>query len=172
MLQQSPANRPASIDHIKQQLIGRKNDFVTRQRLSQLRQTVILQSEIDDPLILNPITLVGRDYERGTLVLKLNKPVTDKWRQALYHMGNYSAILGKGPEDFSFSGDTARILARENEIQDIINHFKDWLPKANRKYQEMVAHEKRLEEERQRQQLQAEIAEVERHQRILQNTRI
>src|SRR5262249_53465575 len=156
----------------KQQLIGRKNDFVTRQRLSQLRQTVIPQSEIDDPLILDPIRLVGMDYDKETLILKLNKPVTDKWRQALYQMGNYSGFVGKGPENFSFNGDTGRIVARENEAQEIINFFKDWLPKANRKYQEIVANEKRLEEERQRKQLQAEIAEAERRQRILQSVRI
>jgi hypothetical protein len=63
MLEPSPANRPASIDHIKQPLIGRKNDFVTRQRLSQLRQTVIPQSEFDDHLILDPVRLVGMDYD-------------------------------------------------------------------------------------------------------------
>lgn len=51
-------------------------------------------------------------------------------------------------------------------------HFKDWLPKANRKYQEIVTAEKRREEERRRQQLQAEIVEAERRQRILRSTRI
>ena len=172
MLEQSPANRPASIDHIKQQLIGRQNDFVTRQRLSQLRQTVIAQSEIDDPLILDPIKLVGIDYDKGTLILKLNKAVTNKWRQALYNMGNFSALWEKAPENFSFTGDTACIGAMEGEIQQIIEYFKDWLPKANRKYQEIVVEEKRQEEERKRQQLQAEIAEVERRQRILRNARV
>src|SRR5262249_34440454 len=39
MLEQFPANRPESIDHIKQQLIGRKNDFIMRQQINQLRQT-------------------------------------------------------------------------------------------------------------------------------------
>jgi serine/threonine protein kinase len=172
MLEQFPANRPASIDHIKQQLIGRKNDFVTRQRLSQLRQTVIPQGEIDDPLILDPIRLVSVDYEKGYLIVRFNQPVTDKWRQALTNMGGFSAIWGKSPENFSFTGDMLRISARENEVQKIINYFKKWLPKANRNYQEMIANEQRLEEERQRQQLQAEIDEVERRQRILQNVRI
>src|SRR5262249_51907593 len=141
MLDQAPANRPASIDHIKQQLIARQNAFVARQRLSQLRQTVIPQSEIDDPLILDPIKLVGLDYDKGHLILRFNQPITDKWREALYNMGSYSGIWGKAPENFSFIGNTTRIAARENEIQDIIDHFKDWLPKANRKYQDVVANE-------------------------------
>ena len=49
MLRQSPASRPRSIDNIKQQLIARQNKLVIQQRLSQLRQTVIPQHEIDDP---------------------------------------------------------------------------------------------------------------------------
>src|SRR2546421_669810 len=133
MLEQSPANRPASIDHIKQQLIGRQNDFVTRQRLSQLQQTVRPQSEIDDPLILDPIRLVGVDYDKGYLILRLNQPVTDKWREALCNIQYRYCNFGKAPENFSFNGDTARITARENEVQDIVNSFKDWLPQATQK---------------------------------------
>lgn len=87
-------------------------------------------------------------------------------------MGSRSGILEKGPERFVFDRDTALILAGEHEVQQIIDYFKDWLPKANRKYQEIITAEKRQKEERQRQQLRAEIAETERRQRILQNTRI
>ena len=59
------------------------------------------------------------DYGQRTLTLKLSKPVTSKWREALYNMGGFSAIWGKAPENFSFTGDTARIAAEEREVQDI-----------------------------------------------------
>jgi GrpB-like predicted nucleotidyltransferase (UPF0157 family) len=87
-------------------------------------------------------------------------------------MGNHSAIWNKGPERFAFQGNTAHIPADEHEIQQLIDYFKDWLPKANRKYQELVTAEQRQAEEHRRQQLQAEVAETERRQRILQNVRI
>jgi eukaryotic-like serine/threonine-protein kinase len=41
MIQQSPENRPSSIDEIKKTLIARKNDLVSRQKIDQLRQLVV-----------------------------------------------------------------------------------------------------------------------------------
>src|SRR5260221_2598759 len=50
MLRQSAEERPASIDMVKQQLIGRKQEFVTSQRLIELKPTVVSVTEPDDPL--------------------------------------------------------------------------------------------------------------------------
>src|SRR5207247_10961512 len=100
--------------------------FVSRQRLSELKQTVIPESEIDDPLIIDPIRLVAFDYNRGQLMLRFQLPVNTKWIWALHNMGSFQSVLGKQPERFSISVNTARIDAGENEVQQIINHFKNW----------------------------------------------
>jgi serine/threonine protein kinase len=47
-----------------------------------------------------------------------------------FYMGSYGALLGKDPGQFVFQGDRTTIRAQEHEVQTIINHFKDWLPKA------------------------------------------
>lgn len=172
MLRQLPSDRPASIDAIKAQLIGRKNEFITRQRISILNQTVITETDIDDPLISDPPRLVNFDYDQRTLILILNQPINPKWVWALQNMGSYSSIMGIEPEAFSFSGDRATIQAEEKEVQDIINYFKGWLPMANRKYEERLRKEITDEANSKRKRMQQEIEEQERRQRILKNVKI
>lgn len=172
MRRQYPSARPESIEVIKRELIGRRQQFVTLQRISELKQTVVPVTDLDDPLIADPARIVSFDWDRGTLTLFLQQPVNAKWIQALYSMGSYSSVMGKGPENFSFSGNNAVIAAREDQVQPIINYFKQWLPMANRKYEEILKREKAEAEQRQRRELQAEIEEQERRQRILRSIKL
>lgn len=172
MLRQSPSARPESIEVIKRELIGRKQEFVTRQRISELKQTVVPVTDLDDPLLADPPRFVDFDWERETLTLLFQRPVNPKWIQALNNMGGYRSLMGKGPERFAISGNRAVINARESEIQQVIDIFKEWIPRANQKYEEMLRKEKAEVEAQQRRQLQGEIAEQERRQRVLKNVRI
>jgi hypothetical protein len=54
MLRQDPAQRP-SVAGVKRDLIGRGSEFLSIQRLSSLKLEVIPDTEIDDPIIGNPI---------------------------------------------------------------------------------------------------------------------
>jgi len=173
MLHQSPLQRLDSIEAVKKQLIGQRNDFVTRQRVSELKQTVVPVTDIDDPLIIEPPRLVDFDYQRRLLCLYLNHPVNEKWIYEIRNMrSSHSFSWGKGPEQFHFSADTATIQAAENEVQQIIDYFKTWLPIANRQYEQTIRREQWEEEERQRKELQMEIEELERRQRVRTNVRI
>lgn len=172
MLRQGPRARPASIYEIKQQLIARKNDFITQQRLSELRQTVIPIGEIDDPLILDPPRLVEVDYRNGELLLRLQRPVTPKWVQEFHNFNHYKAPSGKEPARFSFNADVARIPAGEQQVQEIVDYFKHWLPEVQRRYHQKIDCEKRAAESRRREELAAKIAEEERRLRLLRNIRI
>ncbi len=171
MLRQSPEDRPASIESIKQQLIGRKQEFIVRQHLSELKQTVIPITEIDDPLIIDPPRLVNFDYDHNVVTLFFQQPVNEKWRWALTNMGGHESLWGKGPERFEISGKQARINAEEREVQAIIDYFKRWLPIANRVYEQRIRQEKRDAEEQSRTKLQREIEEQERRQRVLKNVK-
>ena len=107
--------------------------------------------------------------------MRLNRAVTEKWVSAFRNMGTispYSALWGKGPENFTFKGDTARIMATEDEVQQVVDHFKSWLPTAHSKYQQIVLREKHAEENRQQQELRLKIAEAESRERVLRNVRI
>ena len=173
MTRQDPAQRPESIEVIKNELIGRRNEFISQQRLSELQQTVITQSDVDDPLILDPLRVVAADYQKGDLILKFNHEVTEKWIWALQNMGSHSAVYGKGPEAFRFLGNTARVgPVREIDVQDVINHFKDWLPLANGRYRDTVHYERSSEEKQRRQRIAEQVEEEERRLRILNKIKI
>jgi serine/threonine protein kinase len=172
MLNQSAEERTNSIAEVKRQLIGRGVEFASLQRLSELKQKVVPVTDIDDPLINDPPCLRDFDYNRGVLLLHLSGSVNDKWVFALRNMGTSPSVMNKGPERFDILGDTAAIRAEEQDVQQIIDYFKDWLPIANRKYEQMIRSEQREEEERQRRELQMEIEELERQRRVRANVRI
>ena len=167
MIQQAPANRPESIEIVKQQLIARRNEFVISQRVSELKQTVIPNTELDDPLILDPPYLVNVDYDRGNLILMLSQPVNNKWISALHNMGSYTSIMGRGPEAFSFNGNRATVSVSDHDAQRAIDYFKEWLPKANRQYEAVITREKQEAENQKRRALQSQAEAEERRLKML-----
>ncbi len=171
MLKQDPAARPQSVELIKNELIARGNEFIARQRLSELRHTVIPISELDDPLLQDPIHIVGVDYDKGILTLILNRSVNPKWVWALRNMGDYSFLMGKEPGAFQFSGKQAKIHAQEEDVQKLIDCFKGWLPRTHQVYEQALKKEKREEENALKARLQANIEEEERRARVLKNVR-
>lgn len=172
MLRRSPDDRLPSIERVKQQLIGRKNEFVTRQRISELENTVIPVTEVDDPLIADPPRLVDVDWDRDILTLIFQRPVNSKWIEALQNIGSYHSLYNKGPECFSFSGDRAIIDAQERQVPDVVRYFKEWIPIANRIYENMIRSDRLKDEEKQRQALERETQEKQARQRVLANVKI
>lgn len=172
MLKDSAEQRTPSIEIVKRELIGRHNEFITLQRLSQLQNEVVPVSDIDDPIITDPPRLIGFDWQCGHLELVLSRPVNATWVWALRSMGSYTCLMGKDPEYFTFSGEVAKIAAREDEVQRVVNDFKNWLPRANAVYEERIRREKAQEEEVARQELVRLVAEQEARARVLKNVQI
>lgn len=174
MVQQSPDERPSSIDDIKQQLIARKIEFVSRQKLDGLRQLAIPRYAIDDPLIHDPVTLVDREYRDGKLFFTLSQPVSRAWIDCFKTAHTRHGVpWGYGPERFSFSKNVASIGSpSEGQVQSLIDCFKDWVKGANREYERRVVAEKRRQEQEEKRELEEEIREEEKRQRILRDTRI
>lgn len=166
MLDQSVERRTRSLAAVKHQLIGRGVAFVRLQHLNELKQTVVPVTDIDDPLINDPPFLRDANYIREVLLLDLNRPVNDTWIRALRSMGTFTSVMGKRPEHFEIFGDRAAIRVEEQDVQQIVNHFKDWLPIANRKYEQMIRDKQREKEERQRSELRMEVEELERQKRV------
>jgi len=172
MLSQSPDERPPSIGRIKQVISIKSNEFLAQQRLSELKNTVIPATEIDDPLITDPVRLVGFDWDNNILTLVLSQSVNDRWVYALRNMGRRTSVSGKGPAQFTFSDNKAKVSANEKEIQRIIDYFKQWLPKVTEKYKQMIIQEQRKKEADERREIQQEIEYQEQRARILRDTEI
>lgn len=172
MIRQSSNDRPASIDIIKRELIARNNEFIQRQQLSQLKNTIIHVNEIDDPLILDPIRIVEYDWNGEILTLKFNHRINKIWIWALQNMGNYGYRQGIEPRRFSIEGNEAKIPARESDVQECIDYFKSWIPIATRVYLQRLEQEKEAEENKQKMALQKKIEEEEARARLRKSIKL
>jgi serine/threonine protein kinase len=164
MLQQSPTGRPSSIEIVKQKLKARGLEFVESQRLSKLKQTVIPESDIDDPLIADPPRIVDFDWNERELTLIFNQALNSKWQRELYDIGGF--------DRFKISGNKAVINVSRDEIQLRIDHLNRWLPRANRNYELTIRREKQEEEEKERQRLKLQIEAQEERLRVLNSIKI
>jgi serine/threonine protein kinase len=172
MIQQNADRRPATIEAIKKELIGRKNAFVALQTYDAAKKQAVPTSS---PTAFEPLTLVGLDYNNGTLSLELSGNVPPGWTQEFQQpRGGHSSILGYGPEAFQIRGKIISIGVRENEdlIQKLVEHAKNYVAAANVGYalqqKELAA---RVERE-QRAALEKRVAEAELRKNVLSKVRL
>lgn len=169
MLQQSPARRFQSIDDIKKELIARGEQYVSLQKISSLKETVIPAGELDAPIVTEPMAIVNARWNGGNLGIELNHKPNPVWIWAFHNMGNYSMMLGYEPQRFQFIGNVAWIPCRADDAQMIIDHFKQWLQIAGGVYRLKLKEEIEQAERKQRAELQRKIKEEEESARINQS---
>lgn len=172
MLKQDPNERLSSIQEVKTLLSLRCEEFTTRQRLSQVTGAIVPQAEIDDRLVLDPIKLVGVDYQSGKLILKLSQPVNETWESAFNNMGQFTALMGAEPKNFRFRNDTATVQIDDNFAQQVVDYFKGWIPLATQKYETILRGIKQKEQREQQARLLQERQELERRERVLRSIKI
>jgi len=162
MLRQASSDRPSSVEAVKSQIRSRGDVFMERQRVEELQRRVVPQSTITDPLMDDPPRLVDANWRDGFLLLKLSQPVTGEWVWALQHMQNYTSIVGKEPHTFSFGGDVARVACRDDQAQQLINHFKSWLHAVTTTYKNKLEEDARQQEAQEQLHIQREIERARR----------
>lgn len=172
MVRQSPSERLARIDEIKSELRKKGNEFISAQKISELKKVVIPESEIDDPLILNPVRLTNPDYNGDTLFFELSSSVNNNWIECFQRIGSYHSVLGKGPQQFGWDNGRAVIQATEEEAPEIAKYFKEYVNSANAAYVELVNKKKQQREEHQRQNLKQQLEKEQRRQRVLQKIKL
>ena len=84
-------------------------------------------------------------------------------------MGNYTSVWGKEPSRFQFNENIARIFATSNEVQQVVDYFKQWLPIANRTYVDKLKRDIAEAERKQKAELQKRIKEEEERARVKQS---
>lgn len=146
MLRQNPSHRPASIAEVKGLIQRHQSEAVSLQKLDTMRQVVVPEGEITDPLAFEPPRLISASYDSGTLILQLDRVVSPEWVQALGGMRSYASVYNLPPSMFRFSGSEARVSAVGNSAQQAIEYFKEWLPVATRELK--FALERKLEREK------------------------
>jgi hypothetical protein len=171
MLRQAPTDRPTSIAEVKKLVQMHHAEAVSLQRLSAIDGTVVKSNAIDDPLALDPPKLIDFDWNQGQLTLTLDRPVTPDWIRALRGI-NATFLMGKDPSAFTFRGDVAIIDAREHEVQQLINYFKNWLPAASVNLKALLEEKAWRDESARKEQLKRERENEEQRLRIKRNIKI
>ena len=154
MLRSDPSDRP-NIDAVKRQLRAREQAYFEEQKVNELRKTVVRSSDLDDPLILDPPRVVDFEWRPGRLILYLNKAVNREWIYSFKEIGIVTTTLH--PDNFEFHKNEVLIDASENEVQRLVDYFKEGLARANKKYGELKRTEQRQTEMEKRKRLQAEL---------------
>jgi serine/threonine protein kinase len=171
MIRQRPAERPPTIVRVKEELIGRGHQFVQLQHLEALKNQVVPESEVNDPIIADPIHAVEAEaYSNGTLTIRLNRAINLKWEtcfreRATGFSTNFSAAM------ITFKGDRAYLQADEHHLPHALEYFRQYCQSANEEYAAQVVREHRQAIEQRRGELQRRIAEQEREAKILKGIR-
>ena len=172
MIRQNPDERISSIKKVKKILKGLGANFVSEQKLSHYKSEVIPISEIDDPLVVNPIVIEDFEWDNNNLTLILNQQVNSRWINAFHNMGNFSSVQGHRPNTFTFNGNKIKTQAREEVVQPIINIFKSWIPRATRKYEQTLKDEQHRREEHAREEQRKNIEQEEAKARLRNNIKL
>ncbi|MBZ5512228.1 MAG: serine/threonine protein kinase [Acidobacteriia bacterium] len=175
MRQQVPERRP-TVAAVKEELIARGNEFISQQKLDALKKQVVPETDIDDPLVRNPITLIApEDYDKDQLVLKLSGAPNPQWIRLFQNpSGGYTFIDGMvQPNLFAFHGIRAVIrIADERYTQRAVDYFKQYLQQANTAYAAWAQEQHRQETDAKRRELARRVAEEEKRQRVLSTLRV
>ena len=174
MVQQNPDSRPHSIDEIKKDLIGRRNDFISRQKLNELKNKVVPVEEVDDPLINNPVEVESFDFKDGYLIFVLNSTPNHDWVKEFQNpRGGHSFTQGIcEPHMFEFQGNTARIRANKQFAQRIIDHFKNYLSPANTTYKAVKIEDAQRREREEKERLRRQVQEEQERQELLKQLKL
>lgn len=172
MVRQQPDQRPQSVAEVKNELIARGNQFIQQQRLEALKKQVVPESEVNDPIISDPIHAVEKvDYERGVLTLRLNRPVTPKWEECFRTRAN-AFTVNVSSAVMSFKGDRVFIHVNEHFLPQAVTFFKQYCVAANEEYAARVKREHQQEIERRSAELRRQVMEQEAKAKALQKVQI
>lgn len=169
MTQQNPQSRLQSIEAIKHRLRLDHEQAMLRQRLSVELGNIVIENEVDDPLVTDPVRIVDADWRDNVLKLILSQPVNQDWIHALHNMGNFSSLMGAGPERFNFSGNIASVGIPSNSAQDAINYFKAWLPVTTQVYRNLIIRKREDVARREMEELRRERQRDEERLRVVSN---
>jgi serine/threonine protein kinase len=172
MIQQRPEERPQSVRKVKEQLIGRGNEFVALQTLDRLRRQVVPESSLFDPLIEEPIQIIDKEsYRDGVLTVRLNNDVNETWERCFRERATqWSSSCSAA--NISFNGERAYINATEHNVQRCVDYLKQYLGPANETYAAKITAEHRRGIEKARNALALEIRQAEARMNVLKNIRI
>jgi serine/threonine protein kinase len=167
MIRQQLGDRMQSIRKVKEELRARGQQQIEFQRLDALKKQVVPDSNVTDPLIADPIRVVeASDFANGTLALRLNQPVNERW-QVCFRMRATARSSLFSSAMVRLDRDMAWLKTDEYHMQNAINMFKGYCESANEEYGKQVRQEHQEFLAKQHMELQRRVLEQETRVRVL-----
>lgn len=164
MLQQDPLKRYQTVEEIKRVISVRSEVSLATQKIGELSGRVIPVTEVEDPILNDPMRIIDTHWENNQLFIKVNHTINQVWMQAMNEMSGHHFYTGLEPHRFGSSGDTFRVGAQDlTTAQMAINCLKSWLPIAQKVYERLLVQQARSAEESQRKSLREELERQQKH---------
>jgi serine/threonine protein kinase len=135
MTRNRPEDRPQTVEALLLEIEVRAKEFASRRNIDSIKLIKIEDDVPHDPLILDPIQLIGIDYSNGALHFKLSQSVNQLWVQLFKNIG--AGLVGFLPANYSVQGDSASIRMDGRQpgfAQELTNYFKGYLEQTNQAY--------------------------------------
>jgi serine/threonine protein kinase len=175
MIRQEPTDRPSSLTSIKEELLTSGAEFITRQKLDSVRNTVIPAASPDDPLGGVDVMATGFAYVQGLLTFRLEPTPPAEWVHALVTLGDRQGYVGfvgvAEPSRVQVTSTGAHVPANENIAVEVARLVKQWVSSANREYRKQLLEKAIQEEQRQRAALGAQRRRLEEEARVMERLR-
>jgi serine/threonine protein kinase len=172
MIRQSPTDRPSSVAAIKSELLTSVAEFITRQKLDSVRNTVVQAASPSDSLGGMDVKAIGFKYVPGLLLFKLEPAPPPTWVQALLTLGTYRGYPTLAePARVQMTPDGATVPANEKEAVEVAKMVQEWVSSANHEYRKHLQEEAAEEERRQRVHLAAYQRRLEEEARVMERLR-
>jgi len=165
MIRQDPAERPSVAD-VKRQLIARKQQFVSLQKVNELTGHVVSEGTITDPLVVDPIRAVNFDYQDDALVVTLSRSPNPAWIEEFTHQATQQ-FLGMGPSTARIRGAVACVPSKRSVVVQQKGQFEGWIRNANGLYEQRLQREMATQKRQAEEALQKQLAKEKERQEIL-----
>ncbi len=166
MLQQNQSSRPQTIEDIKRELSARRKERIALLKVSQLKKVVIPESEIDDPIVADPMKIIDAEWDQGKLTISLNHQVNKEWIWSFHNMGGHTSVMGLGPEAFQLKDNKAIVQCQSRDAQRVINYFNEWLKTIANVYERKVIADAERARQQEQKLLESKIAAEEEKKKV------
>lgn len=176
MIKQNPEDRFNSLEEVEREIEINLKIQASNEILNELENIKLQANEENDILILEPPRIIKFDYDKDAEDLKiyLDKSVNELWIDCLGGT-SYKYMMGFDINQFKFNNNEAKVhvpLYQLDNVQEIIDYFKDWVKNANNLYPEKVKKNIKLEKIKKEEELKRKIEKEEKINALLKSVKI
>lgn len=172
MIRQDKAARYQSLDEVISDIEARNNLQQLNESVDKLRKQKIEQNIAEDPLVADPIEVIGKSWKDGNLYFQLSRKPNDQWVRAFKsNPEDYWSTTGfeGGPKHFDVQDSTVivkKIRDDESRMKEVIDKMPGYVQFGNESYACSVEKAAKEEEQHKIESRKSELKKTELEERM------